>query len=239
MLKTSYISLADIKIAYTEHGSGPTLILLHGNSLNKSIFHHWQTGFLNNFHTYAIDTRGHGESVSEDTRYTYEQFADDTIRFCQEKQIQSATLIGYSDGANTGLFLGKKAPNLFPKMILLSPEYSPSGTKPLPLFGMTVLRNLFRFVSKWGVNHRWFLRFDLMLRDYGLTPEYLREIRSAVLIIYASNDLIKKSHIEEIHSLISRSELVEIAHCDHMTMLLKSALQKEINRYLRTEPLPL
>jgi pimeloyl-ACP methyl ester carboxylesterase len=78
-MKTKYLRLDTIKMAYTEYGSGPNLILLHGNSQNKSIFRKHQLHYFRDFHTYAIDSGGHGQSVSEDNEYSFKKYSDDII----------------------------------------------------------------------------------------------------------------------------------------------------------------
>ncbi|HNT77772.1 MAG TPA: alpha/beta hydrolase, partial [Anaerolineae bacterium] len=122
-LSTAYVDLGDVKIAYRDYGAGPTLILLHGNSESKSLFTQHQTIHFKMFHTIAIDSRGHGETLSEDTHYSIGQYSDDVIRLCQAKGITEAGVVGYSDGGNIALFLAKKAPQLFKKIVAISPNY--------------------------------------------------------------------------------------------------------------------
>ena len=109
-LPTEYVDLPDIRIAYTQYGNGQVLVLLHGNSESKSIFTEYQTKHFLMFHTFAVDSRGHGESKSTDDEYTIDQFSDDVINLCKTKRINQAYVIGYSDGGNIAFFLAKKAP---------------------------------------------------------------------------------------------------------------------------------
>jgi pimeloyl-ACP methyl ester carboxylesterase len=104
-LETKYQKLRDIEVAFTEYGEGPALILLHGNSESKRIFHDYQTRRFAAYHTYALDSRGHGESISEDASYSIEQYSEDVIAFCRARGIAKAKVIGYSDGGNIALFL--------------------------------------------------------------------------------------------------------------------------------------
>ena len=54
-LPTEYADLPDIRVAYTQYGSGRILILLHGNSESKRIFNEYQ---LNSFpHVYYARNR--------------------------------------------------------------------------------------------------------------------------------------------------------------------------------------
>ena len=60
---------------------------------------------------------------------TIEKFSEDVIAFCNRKGIQQAFVIGYSDGGNIALFLAKKAPKLFPRIVAISPNTLANGTK--------------------------------------------------------------------------------------------------------------
>jgi len=59
-LSTEYVDLGDICIAYRQHGSGRALLLLHGNSGSKAMFKPYQLEHFPQFHTFALDSRGHG-----------------------------------------------------------------------------------------------------------------------------------------------------------------------------------
>jgi pimeloyl-ACP methyl ester carboxylesterase len=109
-LSTEYVDLGDIRIAYRQHGSGRCAPAVHGNSGSKAMFKPYQLEHFPQFHTYALDSRGHGQSISTDEEITIEQISRDVIRFCEAKGIHQADVIGYSDGGNIALHLANKAP---------------------------------------------------------------------------------------------------------------------------------
>ena len=86
-LPTQYAQLPGIRLAFTQYGSGRILILLHGNSESKRIFKEYQLTHFPMFTTLAIDSRGHGESRSNDSAYSIEQFSEDVINLCRLKGI--------------------------------------------------------------------------------------------------------------------------------------------------------
>lgn len=227
-LETKFQKLSDIEIAYTECGEGPALILLHGNSENKRVFQEYQTRHFAAYHAYALDSRGHGESISEDASYSIEQYSEDVIAFCKARGIAKARVIGYSDGGNIALFLALKAPELFDRLVAVSPNYLASGT-------VDGWLNLFRAF------HRLFLvlgmrksamRFELMLNDIGLTREDLASIRTEVAVLYAEDDMIKEEHILDIAHSIPGSVLRKIDGCSHLSILKKAAAIDFMKDYL-------
>ncbi len=221
-LATRFQDLGDVKLAYCEHGPGPVLILLHGNSESKAIFSAYQQVHFKGFRTLAIDSRGHGETISNDTKYSIEQYSQDVIRLCQAQGIARAGVIGYSDGGNIALFLASRAPELFPKIVAISPNYLVSGTTDE---GLRLIRNsaaLLRFLGKLGLpTRKAILRINLMLNDIGITDGELACIRTSLRLLYAQHDLIKEDHILDIARLVPGSTLKKIERCNHMTILNK------------------
>lgn len=219
-LQTDFVSLEDIQVAYCQHGSGKALILLHGNSGSKSAFTKHQREHFLDFHTYAIDSRGHGQSRSQDSSLSISQIADDVIHFCQVMQIRQAYGIGYSDGGNIALFLAQKAPGLFPRLIAISPNYLVSGTTDSTLQTFNRIYKVLRFLDRAGLNmKKYIMRFDLMLTDIGISEAELQGIRTDVRILYAEDDMIKEEHLVHLASLIPGSTLQKIPGCTHLNIL--------------------
>ncbi|MBI5954244.1 MAG: alpha/beta hydrolase [Chloroflexi bacterium] len=232
-LTTQYIDLGNARIAYREHGNGPTLLLLHGNSESKNIFTQYQLKHFDMFRTIAIDSRGHGESQSDNTNYSIEQYSSDVIEICKAKNITRACVLGYSDGGNISLFLAQKAPELFPKIVAISPNYLVSGTTDSALRLFRAIRGVVSFASRLGFNtKKEIAKLDLMLRDIGITDDDLRSIRTDMKILYAEKELIKEEHIKRIASFIPNASVDKIMGCHHMTILNKMEAIEVMKAYL-------
>jgi pimeloyl-ACP methyl ester carboxylesterase len=217
---TRYCDLPDIKIAYEQNGQGQTIILLHGNSGSKKTFRQYQSRFFSSYATYALDSRGHGQSISSDLAYSIEQYSQDVIHFCTEKGIKDAYVIGYSDGGNVALYLAKNASDTFKKVVLISPNYLASGIKEKSLGLFRRLLKLFCFFDKLGFNmKRPIMRFQLMLIDIGLTEIDLASIHADILLIYAENDMIREEHILKIAEIIPNAKRKKIKKCSHFSIV--------------------
>lgn len=232
-LSTEYIELPDIKLAIRRAGDGTPLILLHGNSGSKATFKRYQTDYFAVYHTIAVDSRGHGESISTDEAYSINQYSDDVIGLCQAMGIRQTYVIGYSDGGNICLFLAKKAPQLFTKIVAISPNYLVSGTTDgsLKLFQNTA--KVFRLLGKLGINTKKpLMRFQLMLEDIGLSDEDLQSIQANMMILYAEKDMIKEDHILQMGRLIPDVKVQKIDGCSHLSIVDKPAAIQAMRHFL-------
>jgi alpha-beta hydrolase superfamily lysophospholipase len=231
---TEYVWLPDVRIAYRQSGDGPALLLLHGNSESKSIFAKYQERCFPMFHTLAVDSRGHGETVSEDEAYNIGQYADDVIAFCGALSISKAFVIGYSDGGNIALHLAKKAPETFPKLVAISPNYLAGGMTEGTLKLFQMLKMVLVTLGKLGLpTRKAILRFNLMLTDIGITADELRDIRTRMRILYAEHELIKESHILDISRLIPRAMVRKIDRCNHMSIISQRDTIADIAEFLK------
>ena len=232
-LITEFVILPDIQIAYTQYGSGRTLLLLHGNSESKDIFKQYQLKHFAMFHTIAVDSRGHGESKSTDEEYTIKQCSEDIINLCKAKGISEANVIGYSDGGNISLLLAKKAPELFTQIIAISPNYLVSGTTDGALRFINLVFRIQTFLNRIGFNlKKSMMRFNLMLNDIGITEDELKSIKTDIKIIYAEHDMIKETHLKQLADLIPTASLDKVEGCNHMTILNKIKAIEIMKNYL-------
>lgn len=100
----------DIQLHFTKTGSGPPLLLLHGNGEDSSYFVHQLPVFSRDFTVYAVDTRGHGKSPRGSAPFTLSQFADDLLDFLDQQGLPQADILGFSDGGNIALLFACAIP---------------------------------------------------------------------------------------------------------------------------------
>jgi pimeloyl-ACP methyl ester carboxylesterase len=232
-LITEYLNVPGAKLAYSQNGNGPVMLLLHGNSGSKKDFLSYQLDFFPDFHTIAVDSRCHGETVSEDLWLSFDQFSDDLLAFFTSLNITSAVIIGYSDGGNLSLFLAKKAPQIFKKIVAISPNYLAEGVNDNFQRGIEKTTRILSWLSKLRLpTKRMLMRMELMTNDIGLTDNDLSSISTSVTIIHAEHDLIKPSHINQMTSLIPGCQVKLIPDCNHLTILNKPATVGTIREVL-------
>jgi len=112
------LSIFNKKIYYEEYGQGTPLILLSGGGLNRSIkdFEYCIPGLAKHYRVIAPDTPGQGRSEQADT-LTYEVLLEFTSRLIDSLKIDSAYVMGWSDGGIVGILLAEKRPDKVRKVI--------------------------------------------------------------------------------------------------------------------------
>ena len=96
---TGYIPVSgNGTIYYEEMGNGPTVILLHGHSLDTRMWDTQFAAFAKQYRTVRLDFRGYGRSSTqrEDFQHTH---ADDVLTVMDSLHIDRAHVIGLSMGA--------------------------------------------------------------------------------------------------------------------------------------------
>lgn len=112
-----YLSVNGIDLWYEKAGSGPAVVLLHGNTESSKIFGVLTEQLKHRFTVYAIDSRCHGKSTKTD-EISYELMADDVAAFIEELRLEQPVLYGFSDGGIIGLILASKHPALLGKLMV-------------------------------------------------------------------------------------------------------------------------
>ncbi|MCC2253672.1 alpha/beta hydrolase [Ruminococcus sp. CLA-AA-H200] len=212
----------DIQLYYTEKGNGTPLILLHGNGEDSSYFGHQTEYFSQKYRVIALDTRGHGRSPrgSEKIPFTIRQFAEDLHDFMDEKGIDRAHILGFSDGGNIALVFALKYPERVDHLILNGANLDASGVKPSVQIPVEVGYRICRFLAKRERSHdtagsavRKAEILGLMVNDPNIRPEELSEnknpdfVNMPKLVIAGNKDMIKDEHTRLIYASLPNAQI--------------------------------
>ena len=128
-----------------------------------------------------------------------------------ERNIEKAHLLGFSDGGNIALAFALKHPERVDKLILNGANLFPSGVKPLyqwPIeFGYHIAKWFSRKSDKARKNTE---LLGLMVNEPHIDPSELAKLTLPVLVIAGTKDMIKKSHTQLISNSLSNSTLIFI-----------------------------
>lgn len=109
-------------------GSGPPLLLTHGNGLNAGMWATVVPHLQPRFHCHGLDFRGHGASRPASPGFSVErQFFVDEARMAAEALGGSPPIVGHSLGGATAVRCELEHPGTFERMWLFEPVIVPPG----------------------------------------------------------------------------------------------------------------
>ena len=223
-----------ISLAYKKAGEGKPLILLHGNGGSSADFA-LQTNYFSGFRkVIAVDTRGHGNSPRGGVLMSFPQFAKDILAFLDEQEIEKADIIGFSDGANTAILFAAENPKRVGKLILCGACTSPKAVKrsvQIPIeIGYWIAS---RFKNPKARKNAEIL--GLMVNDFGISEEHLRQIQAETLVLAGTKDMIRESHTKMIAETIPKAKLVFLEGDHFLPMKRANAFNRAVDEFLKEE----
>lgn len=212
---------------YEVHGEGSPLLLLHGGS--GSIPEKWIPWFTPHFQVIAPEQMGHGRTADlVDRPFHYHDMAEDTVALMRHLGVESAVVVGYSDGGVIGLDMAIHHPervtrlavtganarfdgyttenqewarNFDPETEPLSEGYarlSPDGAAHWPLV-------LGRLKAMWGA-------------EPSFTKEELQRIEAPTLLVIGDGDIVTAEHAVEMYRTIPGAQLCVVPNAGHGAM---------------------
>lgn len=204
-----YANANGIKIYYEEYGQGKPLLLLHGNSESIQSFKLQIPVFSRDYRVIAVDTRGQGKSSEDGKTYTYDLFADDMNALLNVLHIDSANILGWSDGGNTGLIMAMKYPKKVKRLVTMGANVFIDNS----VVDKWVFKELHNQLKKMkydtSYNDRNRIRLiNLLLTEPKHKFEELKTISSHVLVLAGEKDVIKEYHTRSIAKNIRNCTLI-------------------------------
>ena len=224
----------DIELFYTKTGSGPPLLLLHGNREDGTYFVHQVEEFSRDFTVYAIDTRGHGQSPRGGAPFTISQFADDLLAFMDRQGLPRADILGFSDGGNIALIFALRHPDRVRRLILNGANLDPKGVKPLVQLPI-VLGYHFASLSKSPKAKARAELLGLMVNEPHIDPAELGKLSMPVLVIAGTRDMIRENHTRLIANRIPNARLVLIPGDHFIANKAPAAFDRAVRQFLEEE----
>ena len=223
-----------ISLACKKAGSGEPLILLHGNGGSSADFA-LQIDYFSGFReVIAVDTRGHDNSPRGDAPMSFPQFAKDLRAFLDEHRVETADILGFSDGANTAILFAAENPKRVGKLILCGACVSPKAVKrsvQIPIeIGYWIAS---RFKNPEARKNAEIL--GLMVNDFGISKEHLRQIQAETLVLAGTKDMIKEGHTRIIAETIPKAKLVFLEGDHFLPMKRTDAFNRAVEEFLKEE----
>ncbi|MDR1607668.1 MAG: alpha/beta hydrolase [Deltaproteobacteria bacterium] len=210
-----FINVNNVDLFYEKSGSGPGLVLLHGNSEDHHVFDRLVAKLANHFTIYALDSRDHGQSQMTGA-YSYEAMAEDLSGFIEALKLAPVNIVGFSDGAIQGLLLALNKPQAVKKLALLGGNLSPDDfTEEAVAYLREVEKDLSSPV------------FSMIFTEPHIELETLKNIKAPCLVVYGENDLFKPELPQAIAQTIPKASLLVLKGHDHLSYIVDNDLMYE------------
>jgi pimeloyl-ACP methyl ester carboxylesterase len=123
------VKLGDITMYFEVHGEGKPLILLHGALGSADVWSNQVPVFSLQYRVIALDSRGQGRTTDAEAPLGYHLMAEDTLRLMDYLGIDSAYVVGWSDGAVIGIDLAIHHPDRVKALVAYGANTSPEGLR--------------------------------------------------------------------------------------------------------------
>ncbi|MFD2474931.1 alpha/beta fold hydrolase [Amycolatopsis silviterrae] len=119
--KSRFVGIDGHTVHYVDEGSGPTLLLLHGNPTWSFLWRDTIRALRDDFRCVALDYPGFGLSTPKPGyRYLPEEHADVVTGFVDALGLTGATLVGQDWGGPIGLAAAQRRPGVFDRLVLVN-----------------------------------------------------------------------------------------------------------------------
>jgi 3-oxoadipate enol-lactonase len=112
------IRINDINLGFTDIGSGPPVMLIHGYPFNRSLWTEQAEALRSNHRVIIPDLRGFGESDSSDGAATMMRMAEDVGDLMDHLEIEQAVIGGLSMGGYVALAFCRQVPARVKALVL-------------------------------------------------------------------------------------------------------------------------
>lgn len=217
-----YYQVRGIKM-YTEvYGQGKPLLLIHGNGGSISAFRETIPYFSKKYKVIAVDSRAHGKSTDPGDSLSFEMMADDFAALLDIMHIDSAYVLGWSDGGINALILAMRHPDKVIKLASTGANLVPDSSAIIP--SSWIEDDIYYEANK---NKKWssakekndWKIFMLDKVQPNIPVENLKIIKCPCLIICGDHDLITIEHTVAIYKNIPLAYLWVLPNSPHNTLV--------------------
>ena len=209
------------------HASAVPVVLLHGGLANADYWGNLVPQLARDRKVIVLDSRGHGRSSRDKTQIGYELMASDVLALLDRLHIEKAAIVGWSDGAITGLEIAIHHPERLTGLFAFAANSDPSGVKDVrasPVFAAFIARAA-REYARLSPTPGDYAAFDadierMWAREPNFSAATLRGIRARVWIVDADHDeAITRENTDHMAGLIPGARELILPGVSHFAFL--------------------
>jgi pimeloyl-ACP methyl ester carboxylesterase len=230
------VDAGGVRTYYESQGEGEPLLLLHGGLCTIETFFGQTPELAKGYRVILPERRGHGRTADVDGPITYDAMAADTIAFMEALGIESAHLVGYSDGAIVALLVAMRRPDLVRKFVSIGGNFDCDGLTDegraffesmQPDTFIPMLADAYKKTSPDGPEH-WPVVFEkvrrMFLSEPKISPAALDSIKAPTLVMAADRDLMTLEHTLALFRAVPGAQLCVVPGATHALLFEKPAV---------------
>ncbi len=127
--KSQYVKINDLCLHYLNWGveGKKPLICLHGLTANANLWNHFSREVRTQYHVFALDQRGHGESQWASDDYDLERYVSDLLAYIDYLERDSVTLVGSSLGGLVSMRCAALYPDRIERIVVVDMSPTPGA----------------------------------------------------------------------------------------------------------------
>lgn len=225
-----YYEIRGFRMYAEVYGEGEPLLMIHGNGGSVRQFVNQIPYFSKKYRVIVADSRAQGKSVDKADSLSYEMMADDYAALLDAMKVDSAFVLGWSDGGINALLLAIRHPQKVRKLASTGANLRPDSTAFVPDF-TAFLRSEYENLQRSALSsdsqrNTWKLT-KLMAEQPQIADTQLKFVKCPALIIAGDHDLIKEEHTVLIYKSIPKAYLWIVPNSGHATLF---SHREEFNR---------
>lgn len=230
-----YYDIRGFKMYAEVYGEGQPLLIIHGNGGSINNFIYQIPYFSTKYKVIVADSRAQGKSADSGDSLTYEMIADDYAALLDKMNIDSAYVIGWSDGGIEGLLLSIRHPKKVKKLAITGANLVPDTTAvPQEIWDMVIpsVNELKNKETKSDQEKTQLKLFRLLAEQPHISLAELHTIKCPTLVIGGDHDVIKEEHTMLIYKNIAKSYLWILPGSGHSTpVVFKDEFNMIVDRF--------
>jgi pimeloyl-ACP methyl ester carboxylesterase len=215
-----YYDIRGFKMYCEVYGKGQPLLIIHGNGGSISNFVFQIPYFAEKYQVIIADSRAQGKSADNGDSLSYEMMADDYAALLTALHVDSANVIGWSDGGINAVLLAIRHPEKVKKMAITGTNLQPDTNAVYKEVWELVMPgyNMMKQKASLAANEKaGFKLLRLLVEQPHIPLSDLHKITAPALVMGGDHDVIKVEHTTQIFENIPNAYLWIFPNSGHST----------------------
>ncbi|TGE08815.1 alpha/beta fold hydrolase [Hymenobacter fodinae] len=237
-----YATVRGVKLYYETYGAGAPLLLLHGNGGSSKDFQKTIPYFAKRYRVLALDSRAHGKSVDRTDSLSFELMADDCAALLTQLHLDSAYVLGWSDGGITALVLAQRHPEKVKRLAATGANLWPDSTALTPKLWQQMKRGYREGRTQTFTDPTRRNDWKVFLLDWRhphISLASLAQVKAPAFIIAGDQDIIRAEHTLAIYQNLPRAWLWIVPNSGHATLQEHAEeFNRKVDEFFRVKTIP-